>query len=149
MSRSVNLPLSRLRMLLWNRRKPLKPRTMQQTHLIWRSDMFTGGSRILARGGSHSSARVTRWVGVACGEEPPIFFAFFTLNCELWWILAMLFSQLALCDFLRSTTPIFMKQDTICPVSAPHFTVIFWEVKVKVQGQNRRTKNLQNVIARP
>jgi len=28
-----------------------------------------------------------------------------------------------------------------CSASAPHFTTKFWEVKVKVQGQNRRSEN--------
>jgi len=71
--------------VMWNRRKPLKPRTMQQTHLIWRSDMFTGGSRILARGGSHSSARghTMGWCGV-WGRATHIFCIF---HSKLWIVM--------------------------------------------------------------
>ena len=36
-----------------------------------------------------------------------------------------------------------------CPASPPIFTVNFWEVKVKFQGQHRHTDNLPIVRARP
>jgi len=35
-----------------------------------------------------------------------------------------------------------------CSASVTNFTQLFWEVKVKVQGHNRPTENLQFVIAR-
>jgi len=47
----------------------------------------------------------------------------------------------ALCDLSRSRSPICVKFWHRCSSSMHNFTVDFWKVKVKVQGQNRRPPN--------
>jgi len=58
-----------------------------------------------------------------------------------------LFVREACCDFSKSKSLIFMKFGTDVQASVPNFTVSFSEVKVNVQGQNRRTESLRLVLS--
>ena len=65
------------------------------------------------------------------------------------WLVGCLVRSLPSLSFLEKYNSVFHEIWNRCSVFVPTITINFLDIKVKVEGQNRRTGNLQMLLARP